>query len=527
MPSTGPAKRQQQKTRRAAQRKDKQEDVPTLPRSYRDPVRWLNQSIKVFPWEARWLRAVLADGVLYGAASVSRGNGKTTFAGAVAASAIAPGGPLNIPGTAVILVAASFAQAREGFEATAEILDPWIRADPDDWRVLDGQRLLIEHRPTKTKLEVRGSEARTLHGLRKARCFICDEPAQWQANMRDRLWSAIRTSLGKVEGARCLLIGTRPDSEDHFFSRMLRGGPATIGMSWHAERDDDPFDKRTWTKANPSLKYLPALRQVIEMEAQEARQDSSLLPGFKALRLNMGTADHEVQSVLAAGTWERIELLPDGEPIGGWCLGLDLGSSAAMSAASAYYWRTGYLRTFAMFADVPSLEDRGAADHVGTLYERMAKRNELTTTPGRIVKVDLLLREVVERWGLPAAIVADRFRKAELLEGLQAADWPVLPLLLRGQGFRDGAEDMRAFRKACLNDDVVPEVSLLLRSAMAEAVAVSDPSGNAKLAKGTQGGRRQLARDDACAAAILAIAQGVRRRHKDEKSGTVKLRIVA
>ena len=163
-----------------------------------------------------------------------------------------------------------------------------------------------------------------------------------------------------------------------------------------------------------------------------------------------------------------------------------------MSAAAAYYWRSGYLRTFAMFADVPGLEERGAADHVGSLYERMAKRDELCTTPGRVVKVDLLLREVVERWGLPAAIAADRFRKAELLEGLQAADWPVLPLLLRGQGYRDGGEDLRAFRKACLNDDVVPEQSLLLRSAMSEAVAVSDLSGNSKLAKGTQGGRRQV-----------------------------------
>ena len=86
------------------------------------------------------------------------------------------------------------------------------------------------------------------------------------------------------------------------------------GMSWNADRDDNPFDKRTWAKANPSLRFLPALRQVIEVEAEEARKDSSLLPGFRALRLNQGTADHEIQSVLQAGTWERIELLPDGEP---------------------------------------------------------------------------------------------------------------------------------------------------------------------------------------------------------------------
>ena len=45
---------------------------------------------------------------------------------------------------------------------------------------------------------------------------------------------------------------------------------------------------------------------------------------------------------------------------------------------------------------------------------------------------------------------------------------------------------------------------------MSEARTVSDPAGNAKLSKGSQGGRRLRARDDAAAAAILAVAAGVR-----------------
>ena len=54
--------------------------------------------------------------------------------------------------------------------------------------------------------------------------------------------------------------------------------------------------------------------------------------------------------------------------------------------------------------------------------------------------------------------------------------------------------------------------SLLLRSALAEARTVSDPAGNEKLSKKIgQGGRRMRARDDAAAAAILAVAEGVRR----------------
>ena len=81
----------------------------------------------------------------------------------------------------------------------------------------------------------------------------------------------------------------------------------------------------------------------------------------------------------------------------------------------------------------------------------------------------------------------------------------------RGMGYQDGAADVRAFRRACADSRVVPVPSLLLRSAMAEARTISDPAGNAKLSKGSQGGRRLRARDDAAAAAILAVAAGVRR----------------
>ena len=77
-------------------------------------------------------------------------------------------------------------------------------------------------------------------------------------------------------------------------------------------------------------------------------------------------------------------------------------------------------------------------------------------------------------------------------------------------GFGDGAEDVRGFRKACADRRVVPTPSLLLRSAMAEARTVSDPAGNAKLSKGSQGGQRVRARDDAAAAGILAVAAGIR-----------------
>ena len=67
------------------------------------------------------------------------------------------------------------------------------------------------------------------------------------------------------------------------------------------------------------------------------------------------------------------------------------------------------------------------------------------------------------------------------------------------------------FRRACLEGRVTPLRSLILTSAVGEARTMVDAAGNAKLAKATEGGRRARARDDAVAAAILAVSLGSRR----------------
>lgn len=131
---------------------------------------------------------------------------------------------------------------------------------------------------------------------------------------------------------------------------------------------------------------------------------------------------------------------------------------------------------------------------------------------------------MIERWGVPGGIVADRYKEAELYDALNAARVPARPVTLRGMGWRDGAEDVRRFRAAVFEGKVMAPRSLLLRSALAEARVVRDTAGNEKLAKGSQSGRRALARDDAAAALILAVAEGVRRGVPDERRG---LRLVA
>ena len=210
-----------------------------------------------------------------------------------------------------------------------------------------------------------------------------------------------------------------------------------------------------------------------------------------------------------AGLWTASEGEADASGPCVW--GIDLGGSAAQSAIAAFWPESGRLECVACFPESPSLADRGLRDGCGRLYVECAARGELVTLGQRASDIPQLLQAALDRFGSPSVVVADRWREAELRDALDKGGVPGAELIVRGMGFKDGGEDVRGFRRALADGRVTPIPSLLLRSAMSEARTISDPAGNAKLSKSTQGGRRLRARDDAAAAAILAVAAGVRR----------------
>ena len=347
------------------------------------------------------------------------------------------------------------------------------------------------------------------HGI-APRLVLFDEPAQFDPGTRDQMFSAIKTSLGKIKGSRMISLGTQSSDGSHWFQSMLNKVGCRYSTLYAAPKDADIFSRKTWNKANPSLKYMPELLKQIREEAKDCKKDATLIPQFRALRLNQGVSDTMRLPLLDADTWAAMETE---EPVcEGLCVwGIDLSAGSAFSSISAYYPQTGGLKTVAAFGDNPSLLERGTHDSVGPLYEKMFVRGEIILTPGRSIDVPMLIREALDRFGPPDCVVADRFKQNDLIDALESSGIPPCPTIFRGMGFKDGAEDVRHFRRACLLDRVTPEISLLMRSAMAEAVVISDPAGNEKLCKGSEGSRRQNARDDAVASSILAVAAGARK----------------
>ena len=459
--------------------------------------------LTVLPWQRAFLQDVqgAAGGEI--GLSVAAGAGKTTLLAAVAAAGV--DGPLVRPRAAVVLVAASFAQACIGFDTALAFLQPTIDADPDRWRVnRSASAALIEDRETGAELRAREASARTLHGSAPS-LIIADEPAQWQPTQRDALYTAIRSRLGKIPGSRLVAIGTKPEDPAHWFCRLLRRG----GTTFAAHPADDAFDRATWERANPSLGHLPSLRAVYDREASEAAADPSLLPAFRALRLNLGTADHEIHVLIAAERWAacEVDLLPAAR--GPLVLGFDLSGGDAMAAAVAYWPTGGRLEALAAFPELPDLAERGRTD--GADYQTMHADDDLLVMGRRVVPVAELVDVALERWGRPARIIADYHHARELRQGLEAAEVPLTTLVEASMGgLKDSPGRVRDFRRLVNGGRVWCSPRLLIRQSMANARTVSDSMGEERLIKGGAAGRKRTARDDVAVAIAAAVSEGAR-----------------
>ena len=454
------------------------------------------------------MRGVSRPSVRRAALTVGRSNGKSYLAARLATDYLLS----DRRDSECLIVASSYAQAKIIYRYALGMVreaghDP---ADKGVWWYRDSvTTALLRSRETGQAIRAVGCDPKRAHG-RVFGLALLDEPAQWPSS-RDEMLAAIQTGAGKIEGSKIIALGTRPATSDHWFARWLSGGADYI-QRHEARSSDPPYQLRTIRRANPSYDHLPALRADLLAQRDKAREGEEDRAAYMALALNLGTPDTVESVLVSTAAWTRceVEKLPPAK--GGYVLGFDLGSGSAMTAAAAYWPDTCRLEALAVFGGVPDLVERGRADSVGGLYRRMHERGELLVQPGRRVPdVSLFVSEVLGRWGLPSVVVCDRWREAELRDALDGAGIPRRPVEVRGQGWKDGAEDVRGFRRAVLEGRVRARKSLLVRSALAEARTVADAAGNEKLAKGSQGGRRARAKDDTAAAIILGVAAGSRR----------------
>ncbi|MEM6438552.1 MAG: terminase TerL endonuclease subunit [Pseudomonadota bacterium] len=466
--------------------------------------------LKLAPFQARFVRGALRDDTAAAVLSVGRGNGKSALSAGLALGAL-----LGVwdaqPRREVLIGARTRDQARIAWD----FAEAFSRSLPEDMQA----RLTYRRSP---RLEIEFEDARGPHYLRAIAAdsknvlgsaptlALLDERGHWPADKGDDLEAALLSGLGK-RGGRALIISTSAPDDAHPFSQWLDHPPPGTYVQEHRPAPMLPADDReSLLEANPgAAEGIGAPPDRLVGQAQRAiARGGNALNTFRLYNRNERVSGEARGQLLTPDEWlsaETAELTPrDGAVV----VGIDLGGSASMSAAALYWPDTGRLEAFGAFSCSPALADRGAADGVSGRYVEMERRGELLTLGDRVVPAAAFLAEIWRRLDGAAvsALVADRYRQSEFEEALAASGFSA-PVVWRGQSFKDGAEDVERFRAAVFDGRVSATPSMLMRSALADAVTVADVSGNAKLAKG-----RSTGRIDAAAAAILAVAEGARQR---------------
>ena len=451
--------------------------------------------IELRRFQKRFVRAATGPGIDTAALSLPRGNGKSWLAAYLVSRILAPGDELFRPGTESVLCAASIEQARICFRFARGMLGE------DGYRYLDSAtRCAITHRRSRTRLRVISSSGKAAMGLVNTPWLVADEPGSWETIGGQLMNDAIETAKGKPGSPlRALYIGTLAPAMGGWWHEIVERGTGGSTAVMALQGDVKTWDQwQTIRKANPLTAISADFRRKLLEERDAARADTRLKARFLSYRLNVPTAD-ESEVLLTVDDWERVLARPVPERAGRPILGVDLGAGRSWSAAVAVY-RSGRVEALAVAPGIPSLEAQERRDHVpkGT-YLRLAESGALRVADGLRVQPPSGLWTAVRRaWGVPAVVVCDRFRLADLQDCVRGTE--IVPRVAR---WSEAAEDIRALRKLALDGPLSCALGSrpLLTASLGVAMVKNDDQGNTRLAKrGTNG----EARDDVSAALVLA-----------------------
>lgn len=466
--------------------------------------------LRLAKFQKDFVRGALDPANMVACLSIGRGSAKTATSAGMALACLM-GIVDKQPKREIIFAARNRDQARIAFAFLVGFIESLPKRERDKFTIRRGQRLEVEYSGNGGGIaRCIAADGRSILGGAPV-LAVLDERAAWEKDKGDALENAILSGLGK-RGGKALIISTSAPDDANTFSRWLDEPPPGTYVQEHRPSPGLPADDlESLLIANPgAAQNIGASSEWLVAQARRAiARGGTALSSFRNLNRNERVSSDDRSVLITVDEWMSAEVKPDELPArsGPCVLGVDLGGSRSMSAASFYWPETGRLESVGTFPAIPNLSDRGAADGVGTRYSEMKDRGEMRVLGENTVPPGPWLASVVALIdGIAiSCIVGDRFRHAEFIEAMGAANLQRVPFIWRGFGWKDGASDIERFRRSLFDGKVKTLPSLLLRSAFADAITLVDPAGNHKLAKA-----RSLGRIDAAAATVLAVAQGDR-----------------
>ena len=320
----------------------------------------MNADMQLRRFQADFLRNAMRPEIDMACPSLPRGNGKSWLAAHLAARVLDPDDELFRAGTESVVIAPSLAQGRIVYRFVRDML-----GDHPDYRFADSFTLVqIVHKPTRTVLQVRSSNAKGALGLVNCPWVICDEPGAFNVNEGEAMFDAISTSAGKPGSPlKALFIGTLAPATGGWWHDLVQGGSKGSTYVKLLQGDFDKWDQ--WheiRKTNPLTAVSREFRRKLLEERDLARGDTRLKARFLSFRLNIPSAD-ESAILLTVDDWKLAEARPVGLPAGKPIVAIDLGSGRAWSAAVAV-WESGRIEALALSPGIPDLDEQEKRDLV-------------------------------------------------------------------------------------------------------------------------------------------------------------------
>ncbi len=281
------------------------------------------------------------------------------------------------------------------------------------------------------------------------------------------------------------------------------------------DEGDDPFvDEACWDKANPSLRFgLPGMRYLREQVAQ-ARG----MPSKESIvrRLNFCQWVESEAPWISGDVWFNCKdddfdanLL-----FGRRCFGgLDLSSTQDLTALVLMFepsehdphWRQ------AEWFWLPGDGLHHKADQDRAPYTLWRDQGHLNALPGKAINKLAVVKQAAEIAAMYdlQCMAYDRWR-IEDLKMILDQEGITLPLVPFGQGFKDMAPAVDEYERRLLNAEVRHQANPVMTWCAANAIVVTDPAGNRKVAK-----EKATGRVDGIVAAIMATGCSITQQ-KDE-----------
>lgn len=453
----------------------------------------VGKPVKLRPWQKKEILKIYDNphGTRRAIVSFGRKNGKTALAAFLLL--VHTCGPEARPNSQLNSAAQSKDQAAILFKLAAKI----VRLSPDLNAVVVIRDTIKELFCPElgTLYKALSAEASTAYGLSPV--FIVHDELGQVKGPRSELYDALETAVGAHDEPLSIIISTQAPTDADLLSVLiddaLQGNDPHVVISLYtAGMDLDPFGEEAMKAANPAFgDFLNA--DLVRGMAEDARRMPARESQYRNLVLNQRVEANSpfVSRSLWASCGDEPEEFDEDTAI---YAGLDLSSVNDLTAFVPIGMMGGKWQIHPVFwLPLEGLGDKSRKDRVP--YDVWHEQGHLLAAPGKSVDYEFVAvflwdfcqshnvkKIAFDRWGF-------KHLKPWLLKAGFTEETIEEIFVEFGQGFQSMSPALRELEGEILNGRVAHGAHPVLTMCAANAVVVSDPSGNRKLAKDKSSGR--------------------------------------